>query len=117
MKLLISAQNVKKSCFLEVNQLNARLMRVLRCHIEPVYCLYRARTVGVLVTCNRSCRDRVWQALVMLMLPAVGQLLGCPCLRNVQLGTSDILDVHKIITSEINLSVFMAKLIALKVDL
>jgi len=38
MKLLVSVQNVRKGRFLEVNRLNAHLMRVLRCHIEPVYC-------------------------------------------------------------------------------
>ena len=38
MKLLISARNVKKCCFLEVNQWNVHLLRVVWCHIEPVYC-------------------------------------------------------------------------------
>jgi len=120
MKLLISAHNVKKNCFLEVNQLSAHWMRVLRCHIEPVYCLcVPGRWYGWFS--DHMQEQSSWSCLASHSDVVVPRLLASRWvvlrLRNVQLGTADLLDVQKILTYEIYFFVFMVNLMALKIGL
>jgi hypothetical protein len=61
-------------------------------------------------------RDRVWQAVVLLMFPGCWPVAGLAfaCGMCSWLGTSELLDVQKTVTYEINYIVFMVSLMALK---
>jgi hypothetical protein len=75
--------------------------------------------LGLLVTCKSRHRDRAWQAVVMMLMfpgcwPVAGLSFACG-MCSWELQTYWMF--KKILTSEINFSVFMANLIALKSSL